>query len=487
MRSSRRKKHTTPADPAMEAHDIDFRHLWRQLKSAGWKSKRPTGIQTDWTYTSPKNDVLVGERAAVEYVFQSGLLVDAEDDLTEARADDADEHLEDEHCSSDYEDISCRDESDGAAIADDDLDCGGDEFDEEDDELSDSDVVEMDQAFLSLLHVGGISLSKAALDERENTLRAMEWTAPSAEFETDNTPRYMSRDRCNNILRDLHFVDNTVDHSRDKMSKLRPVADKIQERFLSGWSLPAIFSFDELVLPATLRRNPSRMFMSDKPHRYGSKLFMLCDAKTVLRGQGMGGDNGIDFKSGAAAVVRKLSAAFTPESRHNWHAVVVDRLYSSVLLAVELLKMNVFVVGTIQTNRLGFNKAIQPKHKTRPASSVMTASTIERKIKHVGALHIGCPQSVNDYSLQMSTRFTKYYKALFLGLLDLALVNTFLSHKEAAKIKVTVAMPRAEWFVVLQDQLLQLKAEDFAGVQATPPASCQKRRRTPVRLTHALQ
>ncbi|KAG6580264.1 uncharacterized protein IUM83_19308 [Phytophthora cinnamomi] len=65
--------------------------------------------------------------------------------------------------------------------------------------------------------------------------------------------RYMSRDRCNSILRDLHFVDNTVDHGRDKMWKLRPVVDKIQERFLSGWSLPAVVSFDECGAKASKR------------------------------------------------------------------------------------------------------------------------------------------------------------------------------------------------------------------------------------------
>ncbi|GMF37714.1 unnamed protein product [Phytophthora fragariaefolia] len=135
----------------------------------------------------------------------------------------------------------------------------------------------------------------------------------------------------------------------------------------------------------------------------------------------------------------------------------------------------------------------------------MTQSAIERKMKRVGAIQVGWSQSVNDYqdwmggvdrhdqprlqsySLRMSTRFTKLYKGLFLGFLDLALVNAYLTHKAAAKIKGTVAMRRVEWFSVLQNQLLQLKAEDFAGVLATPPPSSQKRRRTPVRLTHALQ
>ncbi|OWZ01440.1 hypothetical protein PHMEG_00027169 [Phytophthora megakarya] len=48
--------------------DIDFRHLWRQLRTVGWTSRRPSGIQTDWRYVSPDGE--------------SGLLGDAEDEET---------------------------------------------------------------------------------------------------------------------------------------------------------------------------------------------------------------------------------------------------------------------------------------------------------------------------------------------------------------------------------------------------------------------
>ncbi|GMF54370.1 unnamed protein product [Phytophthora fragariaefolia] len=65
--------------------------------------------------------------------------------------------------------------------------------------------------------------------------------------------------------------------------------------------------------------------------------------------------NEVDYKTGAAAVVRNLKVALTAERRHPWHVVVMDRYYSSVLLAVELLSMNTYVVGTIATNRLGFD------------------------------------------------------------------------------------------------------------------------------------
>jgi hypothetical protein len=35
------------------------------------------------------------------------------------------------------------------------------------------------------------------------------------------------------------------------------------------------------VLPSTSRRNTTRMFMPDKPRRYGSKMFMTCDSRTA--------------------------------------------------------------------------------------------------------------------------------------------------------------------------------------------------------------
>jgi hypothetical protein len=93
--------------------------------------------------------------------------------------------------------------------------------------------------------------------------------------------KYMARNRCTNILRDLHFVNNEATRARDKIWKLRPVIDTIQKTFHSGWTKPAVFSFDEGVLPSTSRRNTTRMFMPDKPHRYGSKMFMVCDSVTA--------------------------------------------------------------------------------------------------------------------------------------------------------------------------------------------------------------
>ncbi|KAE9189650.1 hypothetical protein PF005_g19560, partial [Phytophthora fragariae] len=98
--------------------------------------------------------------------------------------------LQDGESSSEYEDFSS-DDSDSAGICDDDDDSGSDEFDEEGgDGISDSDATEMDETFLASLHIGGNGeLSKAALKQRAAALRAMQWTPPMTEFETD-TPAY---------------------------------------------------------------------------------------------------------------------------------------------------------------------------------------------------------------------------------------------------------------------------------------------------------
>ncbi|KAK1936983.1 hypothetical protein P3T76_009761 [Phytophthora citrophthora] len=148
-----------------------------------------------------------------------------------------------------------------------------------------------------------------------------------------------------------------------------------------------------------------------------------------------GADAAVDFKTGAAAALRNLKVVLA-RARHAWHTVVIGRYYSSVLLAVELLAMNVYVVGTIMTSRLGYNKKLQSSSKTRPASiphgsfsflrsiaapsmiayvwwdrkpvyylctgAIMAESSIKRKLKKRGSVRVPCPSAVNNYQNWMS-------------------------------------------------------------------------------------
>ena len=131
-----------------------------------------------------------------------------------------------------------------------------------------------------ILHVIGLLIAGMLNHSTSRFSRHWTMTADGA-LPAGTFGKFMARNRCTSILRDLHFVNNEAPRVRDKMWKLRPVVDVLQERFLSAWSLPGQFSFDEGVLPATSRRNTTRMFMPDKPHRYGTKMFMVCDSMSA--------------------------------------------------------------------------------------------------------------------------------------------------------------------------------------------------------------
>lgn len=88
--------------------------------------------------------------------------------------------------------------------------------------------------------------------------------------------RVIPRNRFQAILSNLHPPNKyDRDSSRDKAWKIRSIVTVMEATFRSAWSLTPRLSFDEGMLPSTSRRNTTRMYMQDKPHRFGTKMFML--------------------------------------------------------------------------------------------------------------------------------------------------------------------------------------------------------------------
>ncbi|GMF35153.1 unnamed protein product [Phytophthora fragariaefolia] len=220
-----------------------------------------------------------------------------------------------------------------------------------------------------------------------------------------------------------------------------------------------------------------------------------------------------DMKSGPAAVVRNLLAVFGPDARkQGMRLVVVDRFYTSVALAIQLLLMGFYCVGTILTNRLGYCKGVIEKKKSRPATIArgsfklarsklvpnMTAISwwdsrpvhflstggsleMDRVVRQDRAsqVEVPCPRVVKDYhavmggvdvqdqlrlqrySIQRAVRFRKYYKSLVLGLIDLAIVNGYIVHKAYHKNKTSHPMTHVKYMKKLHLQLCQLQPTDM--------------------------
>ncbi|POM70805.1 Hypothetical protein PHPALM_12708, partial [Phytophthora palmivora] len=329
---------------------------------------------------------------------------------------------------------------------------------------------------------------------------------------------YMPRDRFMKISRNLHFSSNLDPRAKtDRAWKIRNVVHVLQRTFRRGYIPPAELAFDEAMLPSRASFNTTRVYMKDKPCKWGIKLFTLCSAHTAFevyvgKKQHTSDTKSMDKKSGPAAIVRNLKAAFPEGCAKGFRLVVTDRFYTSVLIAIQLLLMDFYTVGIIMPNRIGFANSIKEKRKTRPQEIMrgsfkyvssnkvkkMTAITwwdskpvvflctgsdlaLERVIRRekAGERHeVACPKAVKDYhkymggvdvhdqlrlhrcSLQRAVTFRKCYKSLFLGLVDLAIVNGYIVHRAHHAAKSTRPLTHVQYLRKLHLELINLKGED---------------------------
>ena len=91
--------------------------------------------------------------------------------------------------------------------------------------------------------------------------------------------KIMARQRFMDISRFLHFSNNeNPEAKRDRAWKIRPVLQTIEKTFKAGYVLGAYIALDEAMLPSRNRHNPTRTYMKDKPHKWGTKCVMTCCA-----------------------------------------------------------------------------------------------------------------------------------------------------------------------------------------------------------------
>ena len=93
---------------------------------------------------------------------------------------------------------------------------------------------------------------------------------------------HMSRRRFTQIKAFLHFNESTHKQSKvDRAWKIRFVVDTLQKTFARGFHLGRWVAFDEMVIPSRSSYNRVRVYMKNKPHKYGTKLFATCDSLTA--------------------------------------------------------------------------------------------------------------------------------------------------------------------------------------------------------------
>ncbi|KAG4045968.1 hypothetical protein PC123_g18637 [Phytophthora cactorum] len=217
-----------------------------------------------------------------------------------------------------------------------------------------------------------------------------------------------------------------------------------------------------------------------------------------------------------------MKALWPPLSTSPLRLVVTDRFYTSVKLALKLLHRRMHITGTIQTKMAGYAKGVKTEKKVKTVNGVkeldppsgtiklaknkqfpqitaamwmdrnpvhMLSSGGSRKLVPINRRIRGemqtlqAPELVRDYhrytggvdvydqlrmqrySVQLSYKTCKYYKALILGLVDMALVSAFIVFRHNKKVNGERPPKHYEFFETLMEQLIAVDAETFESIE----------------------
>lgn len=163
----------------------------------------------------------------------------------------------------------------------------------------------------------------------------------------------MSRNRFGELLSLIRFDDRQTRTERrkdDKFCPLREIFQKVDETFVKYYVPGADLTIDEM-LSLFRGRCPFKVFLKDKPGKYGILIRMLSDSHTryILKMEVYAGkDERPSEERSAKAVVKRLVKPVQRTGRN----VTTDRYYTSVELAEELYNdAKLTLVGTLKSNR----------------------------------------------------------------------------------------------------------------------------------------
>lgn len=160
----------------------------------------------------------------------------------------------------------------------------------------------------------------------------------------------MSVNRFEEILRYLHFADNQTLKATDKMAKIRPFYNMMNERFLRFWPPEQDIDVDESMVPY-FGKHSAKQFIKGKPIRFGFKVWCLNTRHGYLIQcePYQGGGTQIDPQFGlGGSVVLDLLSELPPRNHH----LYIDNYFTSLKLLHKLKNDGIACTGTIRANRV---------------------------------------------------------------------------------------------------------------------------------------
>lgn len=160
----------------------------------------------------------------------------------------------------------------------------------------------------------------------------------------------MARNRYIKIKAMLHFANNDKLDKTDRLFKIRPLVNKINESFQQFGTFTSHISIDEMIVKY-FGHHGLKQFIRGKPIRFGYKLWALCSSSgycfKFIVYTGKETQQQVGMNLGSKVVTELLSCVPVP----NEHVVFFDNFFTSRDLLAHLTSIGFRATGTVRENR----------------------------------------------------------------------------------------------------------------------------------------
>ncbi|KAG6623818.1 Pol protein [Phytophthora cinnamomi] len=135
-------------------------------------------------------------------------------------------------------------------------------------------------------------------------------------------------------------------------------------------------------------------------------------------------------------------------------------------------KQSVHVLATGGSSKQ--DRIVRHDPLTGEKAEVMAPRVVKDYQTIMGGVDVHDQLRLQRYSLQLALRYKKYYKSLFLGLIDLVIINAYIVFNYHQVHEGNPKMPQVQFLKQLHLELCQLQPEDWRqllrhrGLQPTP-------------------
>lgn len=161
----------------------------------------------------------------------------------------------------------------------------------------------------------------------------------------------MGVNRFEDIVRSLHFVDNSKKPAEDKIFKVRPLFEHFNKIFMNlAQPLPMTWAIDEAMEPY-YGHHGFKQFIRGKPVRFGYKFWCLCSSEGLLmsfklyEGKETGYEEGLTI---GESVVETLAKGVVSTGSNRF----IDNFFTTLPLLKSFRKADVNLTGTIRKDKV---------------------------------------------------------------------------------------------------------------------------------------